>query len=107
MSDFDPEAHLILNLTDGTERRMDRHNSALFTHLGNLAMYDHCYIQTNEDTGCYIFRHSPVFEQLAGFMVQNAFPMHLNRVDVAECDMDAFEKAVALEVPSEIPEDWL
>lgn len=111
MNEFDPDAHLILSMTDGREQRMDRTNSALFTHLGNLAMYDHVFVQTSDPEGertlgVYIFRHSPVFGQLATYMVQNQFPQHLNRIDVAECDLDAFEAALAQEVPSELPDDW-
>jgi hypothetical protein len=95
-------------MADGSEQRMDRENSALFTHLGNLAMYDHVFVLTNEEasTGAYIFRHSPVFERLAAYMVSELFPQHLNRVDVAECDMQAFEAVLKQEVPDELPEDW-
>jgi hypothetical protein len=57
----EPIAHL--NIGDG-EVEMHRFNSSLFTHIGNLAMYDHVFLQyeEGEDMGAYIFRQNPAFE---------------------------------------------
>jgi hypothetical protein len=125
--EFDPEAneldldaHIDLSLTDGRERRMDRNNSILFTHLGELALdcYDHVFIidgdpdgdpEEDESGGIYVFRHHEAFEALVDFMMENSFPMRLNATKVADCDREAYDRDVerrAAALPDTIPEDW-
>lgn len=111
MAEFDPDAHLLLQFTDGREARMDRNNSALFTFLGDLAMHDHVFVLTNAEnnSGSYIFRHSPVFDAISEYMMENDFPMHLNMTEVAECDQQAFQKCLEQEAADldGIPDDWV
>lgn len=111
MSEFDPDAHLILNFVDGSEARMDRHNSALFSFVGDLAMHDHVFVLLDQETnsGTYIFRHNEIFGALAEYMVENSFPMHLNANEVAECDQDAFNRSISQmsQDVETIPDDWL
>ncbi len=114
--DFDPDAHIDITLTDGRESRIDRNNSTLFTHLGELACFDHVFMQLDEDDeglGVYVFRHQPAFDELVGFMIENLFPMRLNSTSVANCDRKAFKRSVAREskreaaaLPDTVPEDW-
>lgn len=114
MKEFDPDAHLILQTTDG-ERIMHRENSAMYTFLGHLAMYDHIFVvneeESDEDTslGMYIFQHNPIFTTLAHYMVKESFPMHLNMNEVAECDSDAFDRSIHQEAENDgdfLPPDW-
>lgn len=109
MVPFEADAHL--NLETGTgEIRLDRYNAALFTHIGDLGMYNHVFVQTDPDNdasfGSYIFRHNPSFKFIASWMVENELPMHLNSMDVADCDRDAFEQAIAREIAEELPDNF-
>lgn len=87
-------------------------NTTLFTHIGELAMYDHVFVVTNEEEsrGAYIFRTSNVFEQIVPYLFEHDYPMHLNLRDIADCDRDAYEHYLEKEL-QEIPEffvpgDW-
>lgn len=111
MREFDPNAHITLN-TNAGDFRMDRNNSSLFTHVSELAMYDHVFVQTapenNEQFGTYIFRYNAAFEALRRFAIKNRFPVHLNANTVADCDRDAFNQALDRErMPDTIPDEWM
>lgn len=95
----------------GEEHEMRRDNSALFTHLGDLACYDHIFVQyeAGKEMGAYIFRANDSFYALMSFMAEHKFPMHLNAIEVAECDRDAYIRTVEQEtgdVPDFIPDEW-
>lgn len=121
MSEFDPDAHIILAYSDGVERRLDRFNSALYTFIGKTALgednsaRDHVYHRFENDgerQGTYIFRNSDAFATIAQYMMENEFTLHLNMTEVAECDENAYQMMIDKEVknqqvPDEIPEDWL
>lgn len=110
MKHFEDDGHLLLHTPAG-EIRLDRYNSALFTHIGKLAMYDHVFVQKDMDDetmfGSYLFRHNPSFGHIASWMVENDLPMHLNFTEVAETDMDAFNQSIAHEAEEPIPDGWL
>lgn len=95
---------------DGAEFIMHRYNSALFTHMSHLAMYDHVFLETNEnEAGAYIFRQNEGYGRLANWMRRNRFPAHLNITEVAEADMGAFDKtlrAQARDLEQGVPPDW-
>lgn len=107
---YEEDAHLNLQTSTG-EVRLDRNNAALFTHIGELGMYNHVFVQTDPDNddafGSYIFRHNPSFKFIASWMVENELPMHLNSTDVADCDRDAFDQCIAKEAQEPIPEGWM
>lgn len=116
MNEFDPDAHLILNMADDTEIRMDRGNSALFTFVGKTALGgDNCLrnhvfvrIEQEETTyGTYIFARNPVFNEIVSYMLQNDFPAHLNMLEVAECDERAYQLMLDQEMKGETIEDFL
>lgn len=111
------EAHdeITLRLGESGEFLMTRHNSSLFTFAGHLATRNHIFLVTGEETeeviqGTYIFAHADAYVPIASFMVQHAFPMHLNRNDVAECDEQAFQRSLdqlsGTMDDFTIPEDW-
>jgi hypothetical protein len=103
----DPVAKL--TFSDG-EQDMTRHNSALFMHIGSLAMYDHIFVTTEgERKWAYIFRHSEAFPILRNFMAKNHFTMHLNLAQVADVDRQAFEQSLAQQNTDldHVPDEWL
>lgn len=125
MSDQEPT--LRLNLGEDREFEMRPTNATLFTFLGKTAMHgimfdnsnvDHVFLQTgNEDertmTGTYLFKTSGSYEAIAAFMIENQYPLILNRRDVPGCDMNAYLRMVDQHAASEaeelddfFPEDW-
>lgn len=111
MKEIDLNAHLTLSTSAG-EKRLDRYNSALYTFIGDNAMYDHVFFQQegSEDSfGTYIFRFNPAYARIRTYMTREHFPTHRNGVEVAECDVDAYNSAVErlVEPFDAIPEDWL
>lgn len=104
----EPVARLTIN---GEDHEMRRDNSSLFTHLGELAMYDHVFVQyeEGESMGAYIFRQNDVFGVLAKYMWENNYTMHLNLTDVADCDVSAFNRSLEQQtgdLDGGIPDDW-
>lgn len=87
-----------------------RHNTAMFTFLGDLAIYDHVFVLTNEETnsGAYLFKNQEIWQDLAGFCIEHQYPMHLNMEEVAECDQKAFEATMFTDVRSadSFPAEW-
>lgn len=92
-------------------------NASLYRYLGNLACYDHVFIQTgeNEDssrTGNIIFLRQTlrdeVIQQLTHFMLTRGFAAHVNQHEVLPCDVEAFNRMVSAQVEDfdTIPEEW-
>lgn len=104
-----------LEITMNGERFVaTRENTSLFTFLGELAVYDHIFIQTGEEddtvmTGGYLFKNQEVWHEMAGFLFENLYPMHLNLPEVADCDRRAFEATMYPDIRSEdtFPQDWV
>ena len=76
-------------------------NTSLFQFAGLAASRSHVFLQTGESeadssvTGAYIFSFNPSYKQMVQFMVAHEFPMHLNLRQVADCDEDAYQDAIA------------
>jgi hypothetical protein len=81
-----------------------RYNTTLFTHWGKVMLkgfeleasnFDHIFFQISEDednpSETYLFRDHPSFKKLAKICLKYSFPMVVNRVNVAECDIRAWE----------------
>lgn len=89
-------------------------NTTLFTFLGRLAMYDHVFLQTGEETeativGTYVFNQHPVFREMAEFIMEQNYPMVLNRIEVPDCDVAAFNRMVEQstgDLDGGVPEGW-
>lgn len=109
MKKFDPDAAMTLSFNDA-ETKVNRYNSTIFMHLGELTMYDHIFIVTDDgpEMGNFIFRHNSAFNRIAKFMVKNLFPCNLNIPVVADCDKRAFDLSVdAMLGDTEwVPEGW-
>jgi hypothetical protein len=108
----DEPVKLRLDTHDGTRLELTPENSTLFTHVGELSLYDHCFIATAEEgtttIGVYLFRHSDVFPAIKEHFEQHGYPMVLNQREVAPCDINAFERAIELATDdiTHVPEDW-
>lgn len=101
----------VLEITmNGETLRATRGNTSLFTFIGELACYDHVFIVTDEQSniGSYLFRNQEIFHQLASFLVENLYPMHLNLDEVADCDRNAFEHTMYTDIRSagSFPDAW-
>lgn len=88
-------------------------NTTLFTFLGRLACYDHVFLQTGEEdegviSGTYIFNQLSIYDEMAAFLVEASYPMLLNRIEVPDCDINAFNKMVSQQTENldHIPDDW-
>ena len=90
----EPVAHL--NLPNGEVFEATRERAQLFKHLGQLALYDHifCYdVQDNEvRQSFYIFKDVEGYDELEQYMLDNAYPMHLNLLEVQRNDQEAYER---------------
>jgi hypothetical protein len=80
---------------NGQEFTATRKNATVFTFLGDLACYDHIFLNLTDEIDDanigYIWCSSPNYEKLANFMDENKFPMHLNMPEVHEMDVRHFE----------------
>lgn len=115
--DFDGEEMptMKLNMAEGREFDSTPLNTTLFTYLGRLACYDHVFIQTGDEddatmVGTYVFNTHPVYPEMTQFMLENNYPMVLNRIEVPDCDVDAWQRMVAQQtddLEGGIPDSWL
>lgn len=92
---------------------MNRHNTSLFTFLGGLATHNHLFLVHEQEEskayGTYVFPINPHYNELAAFAVQHCFPAHTNLLKIAQCDLDAYDNALAreaAEADNGIPEGW-
>jgi len=76
---------------------LGRENSALFTFMGKLALYDHIYycdVQEQEvNESFYVFSFAKGFKKLAKYMMENSFSAHLNMTEVGSGDVEAYLQA--------------
>lgn len=104
-----------LNLEGGGEFEATRENTSLFTYLGHYACYDHVFVQMHEEdqvmVGTYIFNMHPAYPQVMAYMIENCYPMHLNLLQPAQCDEDAFNRMIRNDVENDLdnglPGEWL
>jgi hypothetical protein len=89
-----------------------RDNTTLFRFMGHLAMYDHIYFTHEAGTKhpSYLFNQNQGYTILADFMMDNDYPAHINLREVADCDVDAFNKMLqqetALDTEGGVPAEW-
>lgn len=91
------EPCIVVEFEDGEFQAL-RENTTLFTFLGERAMYDHIFFLTSVDdekqTGRYAFRSfTDQFDDFEEYLVAHDYPQHLNLLEVAECDINAFDQA--------------
>lgn len=98
----------------GQEYEASRDNLSLFTFFGHLACYNHAFLvlhDPEEDEaaeGMFIFASNPGFEELANYMFEHNYPMHLNLREVGPGDRDAFDRAMLSDLTNSdsFPEEW-
>lgn len=101
-----------LTLPNGEVFEARRDTASLYTFMGKLALYNHifCYdVQDNEvQQSFYIFDFVGGYGELARYMSENEYPMHLNLPEISKSDVEAYERAVLrdLAVTDGVPEDW-
>lgn len=107
---MEDEPGIFLNL-NGERFEATRANTSLFRFMGNLALYNHVFIVTDEEEGkgTYIFNQHPTYSTFETYMIANHYPLHDYLQGVAECDVDAFEKMVkqtTSDIGDYVPDDW-
>lgn len=104
-----------LNLSMGEKIfEMNRRNASLFTFIGKLATHNHIFlvheIEENRAFGTYVWSHHEAYEDLSNFLVEHDFPVHLNMLEVASCDLEAYDNSIQLntaDLDKGIPTDWV
>lgn len=87
-------------------------NTTLFAFIGELAVYDHVFIETgmteSTPTGAYLFKNQEAWDDIVDFMVTNDYTQHVNLREVAECDRDAFNRTFYEDVRhfASFPQEW-
>ncbi len=100
-------------LINGEPFEVNRHNTFLYTYLGELSVYTHVFVLTTEDEetwdGGYVFKDNPAFPVLASFVLEHNFVMHCNMGDVSECDLNAFNQSHYQDLyeTNTVPEEWV
>lgn len=76
--------------------------------MGRLALYDHVFVHDEQLPNFYIFSFVDGYETLAGYMVENYYPAHINMTELSSHDMDAYDRAIKASVGdiSHVPESW-
>jgi hypothetical protein len=112
MATPEEEPRLKLTLSSGGEFYATRDNTTLFQFFGRLAIYDHVFIETGmEDstpTGIYLFQNQDIWRDLVDYIVTNEFPQHVALREVAQCDIDAFDRTMFDDVRhmDSFPSEW-
>lgn len=103
---------------NGEPFEINRHNTSLFTFIGQLACYDHVFIVLQDNgsgtvEGTHIFeadaKMTDAYTVIAGHIQEYDYPMHLNLNEVAQIDGEAFEAMLSrqfLDLTDYVPEDF-
>jgi len=107
--DDEPQAKIV---TNNGEYLLNRENSALFTFMGRLALYDHIYYCDTEEpdiNSFFIFSFTQGFKKLSKYMMDNSFSAHLNMIEVGSGDVDAYIRSSLADIKATnyIPDSWL
>lgn len=109
MSEHEPIHFGNLNLPDGEKLKVTTENTILYNHLGRLSLFDHLFIQIEDDKGLFIWAQippdNPNYLALAPSAVEHGCELRLNIREVAEGDREMFEKHSITDL-DEAP-DWL
>lgn len=84
-----------INFNDGTDFEMRPDNTSLFTFAGAAAMYNHVFltleeVEENHMRGTYIFSENSGYVAIATYILEHNYPAHLNMLEAAECDQQAW-----------------
>jgi hypothetical protein len=72
------------------------------------------FLQTGDEdeatiVGTYVFNQHSVYDEMASFIIEADYPMVLNRIEVPDCDIAAFNRMVSQQATDldHIPDEWL
>ena len=95
----DDEPSIGLTVGSGVEVSLMRTNSAMYSYLGSLAMYNHVYFVGDDKVSpFYLFREftpRPQFNKLTEAMIRYKFPHFDNQTWIGGVDIDAFDAHTA------------
>ena len=104
------EPHAKITVGDSLEFEANRHNSALWHFLGNIALFNCIQIDhvDEEDNTLMMFSFAPHYKKLSAYMMKQAFPIHGNQTEVPQAISDAYHRTVMQGFEGEdfIPEGW-
>lgn len=124
MSEIEPSLSLDIERLGKFE--LTRHNSGLFTFLGQTAFngiiydnpqLDHVYMrlpEEHESRGVYFFKSmTPKYNQIAAYMLRNKYPLALNHQTVPDSDIMNYEAILERqqerykdEIPDFLPDNF-
>jgi hypothetical protein len=95
----------------GQELEGTRENTYLYTFMGELACYDHVFIVSTEDDGSnsghYLWNSNSTFNEVAEYMLDKEFTVHLNLPNISDMDREVFEEFHYKDIrSSNFPPDW-
>ncbi len=94
-----------ISFNEGERIEATTDNTRLYTHLGRLSLYDHCYIDVDGERVAYIWSHLDGYEQLAALALTNECESHLFLRKVSKGDQEVYEKHALSDLESR--PDWL
>ena len=101
-----------LSLPNGERFEVRRDTASLYTFMGKLAVYNHVYCYDiyggERQQSFYIFDFVDGFDELAEYMIQNDYPMHLNMPEASKSDIEAYERGALSDLTrmDSFPEGW-
>ena len=108
MSEYEPQLRILS--ANYEVHSYDREHAFLYTHVGQLACYDHVFLldveEDGSETGQYMWKSDPAYEDSKQFMIDNEFPLHMNLPDVTEEDKEIFDWHFLADASDTMPEGW-
>lgn len=91
-----------------------RHNLSLWRFTGDLALYNHVFIEIpneaepEKDGGVYVFNGHVDYDNLKDIIEHYNFTQHINLEDVAQCDLDMWRYAHLRDLDNldSFPDKW-
>lgn len=97
--DPNSEPSISISIRSGAEILLKRTNSAMYSYLGSLAIYNHVYfLGEGKVSSFYLFREfvpRPQFNKITENMLALKFPHFDNQTWIDGSDIDAFEAHTA------------
>lgn len=100
---------------DGSTFEVNPNNSALYLHVGGLAVYNHAFIifDKEQSVGGYVFQIEEAWPHISRIMVEREYPIHMNLRSVEQCDVRAYLQTVDKlaegmvgDIGDGVPEGW-
>lgn len=108
----DKEPVINFTLGDGTEIEGRRHNTMLFTFMGELACYDHIFLMLEETpegvAGRYMWSSNESYPKLKEYMLEHNYTTYLNVQEISDEDKSSWEEHHLKDIRRDdtFPETW-